>query len=159
MAARSIASLTLSFGLVSIPVKLFSATESASSVKFNMLTKDGSRVKQQYVSEKDPTQVVPRSEMIKGYEFEKDRFVLFAPEELKAQEESSSPTIEIKTNNPEKTKEPHNNDKAYLLAPDKRGGKPYALLTEAMRLSGRCALAKWAWKGKQYVVQVCSAVV
>ncbi len=53
MAARSIASLTLSFGLVSIPVRLYSATESASSIKFNFLAKDGSRLKQQYVSEKD----------------------------------------------------------------------------------------------------------
>src|SRR5215207_1752873 len=81
MAARSIASLTLSFGLVSIPVRLYSATESASTVRFNLLAKDGSRVKQQYVSEKDQS-VVPRSEMVKGYEFEKDRFVLFTPDEL-----------------------------------------------------------------------------
>jgi len=154
MAARSIASLTLSFGLVSIPVKLYSATESSSSVKFNMLTKDGSRVKQQYVSEKDPTVVVPRSDMVKGYEFEKDRFVLFTPDELKALEESSSPTIEILSFIPEKSVDPLFYDKAYLLAPDKRGGKPYALLAEAMRHSGRCALAKWAWKAKQYVVQV-----
>src|SRR5215203_937120 len=94
MAARSIASLTLSFGLVSIPVKLYSATESSSSVKFNLLARDGSRLKQQYVSEKDQA-VVPRAEMIKGYEFEKDRFVLFTGDELKALEESSSPTIEI----------------------------------------------------------------
>jgi DNA end-binding protein Ku len=154
MAARSIASLTLSFGLVSIPVKLYSATESSSSVKFNMLTKDGSRVKQQYVSEKDPSLVVPRSDMVKGYEFEKDRFVLFAPEELKALEESNSPTIEIMSFIPAKSVDPLFYDKAYLLAPDKRGGKPYALLAEAMRQSGRCALAKWAWKAKQYVVQV-----
>jgi len=154
MAARSIASLSLSFGLVSIPVKLYSATESSAAVKFNLLTKDGSRVKQQYVSEKDPSVVVPRSEMVKGYEFEKDRFVLFTPEELKALEESSSPTIEIMSFIPEKSVDPLFYDKAYLLAPDKRGGKPYALLAEAMRQSGRCALAKWAWKAKQYVVQI-----
>jgi DNA end-binding protein Ku len=153
MAARSIASLTLSFGLVSIPVKLYSATETSSAVKFNLLAKDGSRLKQQYVSEKDQT-VVPRAEMVKGYEFEKDRFVLFSPDELKALEESSSPTIEIMAFIPEKSVDPLYYDKAYLLAPDKRGGKPYALLAEAMRESGRCALAKWAWKSKQYVVQV-----
>src|SRR6187402_590583 len=153
MAARSIASLTLSFGLVSIPVKLYSATESSSTVKFNLLAKDGSRLKQQYVSEKDQS-VVPRAEMIKGYEFEKDRFVLFTPEELKALEESSSPSIDIMSFIPEKSVDPLFYDKAYLLAPDKRGGKPYALLAEAMRQSGRCALAKWAWKAKQYVVQV-----
>jgi DNA end-binding protein Ku len=153
MAARSIASLTLSFGLVSIPVKLYSATESSSAVKFNLLAKDGSRLKQQYVSEKDQS-VVARADMVKGYEFEKDRFVLFKPEELKALEEASSPTIEIMAFIPEKSVDPLYYDKAYLLAPDKRGGKPYALLTEAMRKSGRCALAKWAWKSKQYVVQV-----
>ena len=153
MAARSIASLTLSFGLVSIPVKLYSATESSSAVRFNLLARDGSRLKQQYVSEKDHA-VVPRAEMVKGYEFEKDRFVLFSAEELKALEEASSPTIEIMSFIPEKTVDPLYYDKAYLLAPDKRGGKPYALLAEAMRKSGRCALAKWAWKAKQYVVQV-----
>jgi DNA end-binding protein Ku len=153
MAARSIASLTLSFGLVSIPVKLYSATETSSAVKFNLLAKDGSRLKQQYVSEKDQA-VVPRAEMVKGYEFEKDRFVLFSPEELKTLEEASSPAIEIMAFIPQKSVDPLFYDKAYLIAPDKRGGKPYALLAEAMRQSGRCALAKWAWKSKQYVVQV-----
>jgi DNA end-binding protein Ku len=146
MAVRSIASLTLSFGLVSIPVRLYSATESASTVRFNLLAKDGSRVKQQYVSEKDQS-VVPRSEMVKGYEFEKDRFVLFTPDELKALEEGSSHIVEITAFIPQTAVDP-------ILAPDKRGGKPYALLSEAMRKSGRCALAKWSWKAKQYVVQI-----
>ena len=153
MAARSIASLSLGFGLVSIPVKLYSATESAGAVKFNLLARDGSRLKQQYVSEKDQS-VVPRSEMVKGYEFEKDRFVLFTPEELKALEESSSASIDILSFIPEKSVDPLFYDKAYLLAPDKRGGKPYALLAEAMRQSGRCALARWSWKARQHVVQI-----
>lgn len=153
MAARSIASLSLSFGLVSIPVKLYSATESASAIRFNLLAKDGSRLKQQYVSEKDQ-QVVQRADMVKGYEFEKNKFVLFTAEELKTLEETSDPAIEIVAFIPEKAVDPIFYDKAYLLAPDKRGGKPYALLREAMRASGRCALAKWAWKSKQYVVQV-----
>ncbi len=153
MAARSIASLTLSFGLVSIPVKLYSATETSSAVKFNLLAKDGSRLRQQYVSDKDG-HVVARADMVKGYEFEKDRFVLFAAEELKALEEASSPAIEIMAFIPEKSVDPLYYDKAYLIAPDKRGGKPYALLAEAMRKSGRCALAKWAWKSRQVVVQV-----
>jgi DNA end-binding protein Ku len=154
MAARSIASLSLSFGLVSIPVKLYSATESTASVRFNLLAKDGTRVKQQYVSEKDPTVVVERRDMVKGYEFEKDQFVLFSPEELKALEEGSSHSIEIVAFIPEKAVDPLFYDKAYFLAPDKRGGKPYALLSAAMQKSARCALAKWAWKGKQYIVQV-----
>ena len=153
MAARSIASLSLGFGLVSIPVRLYSATESSSTVRFNLLSKDGSRVKQQYVSEKDQS-VVPRAEMVKGYEFEKDRYVIFQPEELKALEEGGSHVIEIVSFIPQQAVDPIYFDKAYLLAPDKRGGKPYNLLKAAMRESGRCALAKWAWKSKQYVVQV-----
>ena len=153
MAARSIASLNLSFGLVSIPVRLYSATESAASVKFNMLAKDGSRLKQQYVSEKDQS-VVARADMVKGYEVEKDKFVLFSGEELKKLEEGSSHVIEIVAFVPEKSVDPRFYDKAYMLAPDKRGGKPYALLMQAMRSSGKSALAKWSWKAKQYVVQV-----
>jgi DNA end-binding protein Ku len=153
MAARSIASLSLSFGLVSIPVKLYSATENSATVRFNMLAKDGARLKQQYVSEKDG-QPVERAEMVKGYEFEKDRFVIFQPDELKALQESPSHTIDIVAFIPEKAVDPIFYDKAYFLAPDKRGAKPYNLLLEAMRQSGRCALARWAWKAKQYVVQV-----
>ena len=153
MAARSIASLSLSFGLVSIPVKLYSATESSAAVRFNMLDKDGARLKQQYVSEKDQ-HVVERAEMVKGYEFEKDRFVIFQPEELKALQESPSHTIDIVAFIPDKAIDPIFYDKAYYLAPDKRGGKPFNLLAQAMRESGRVALAKWAWKAKSYVVQV-----
>ena len=147
MAARSIASLSLSFGLVNIPVKLYSATESSSTVRFNLLAQDGSRLKQQYVSEKTG-KVVERSEMVKGYEFEKDHFVLFTPEELKALDEAASHVIDIVAFVPEKSVDPIYYDKAYFLAPDKRGGKPYALLGAAMRESGRCALARWSWKAK-----------
>ena len=153
MAARSIASLSLSFGLVSIPVKLYSATETSSAVHFNLLHQCGSRLKQQYVCLKEGV-VVERAEMVKGYEFEKDRYVTFTPAELKALEESARHTIDIVSFIPLASVDPIYYDKAYLLAPDKRGAKPYHLLVQAMRESGRCALARWAWKGKQYVVQV-----
>lgn len=153
MAARSIASLSLSFGLVSIPVKVFSATESASAVHFNMLHHCGSRLKQQYVCLKEGV-VVERADMIKGYEFDKDRYVTFTPAELKALEESARHTIDIISFIPLTSVDPIYYDKAYYLAPDKRGAKPYHLLMQAMVESGRCALARWAWKGKQYVVQV-----
>ena len=153
MAARSIASLSLTFGLVSIPVKLYSATETSGAVSFHMLTPDGARVKQQYISTRDG-QVVERSQMVKGYEFEKDRFVIFSSDELKALQESPSHTVDIVAFIPEKAVDPIYFDKAYFLAPDKRGAKPYNLLMAAMRKAGRCALATWAWKGKQYVVQV-----
>jgi DNA end-binding protein Ku len=155
MAARSIASLSLSFGLVSIPVKVYSATETASAVHFNMLHNCGSRLKQQYVCVKEGV-VVERAEMIKGYEFDKDRYVTFTPAELKALEESARHTIDIVSFIPLAAVDPIYFDKAYYLAPDKRGAKPYRLLMEAMRQSGRCALARWVWKGKQTVVQVRS---
>ena len=153
-APRSIASLSLGFGLVSIPVRLYTATESSGSVHFNMLSKEGSRVKQQYVAANNPKKIVPRAEMVKGYEFEEDRFVIFKPEELKALEEGASHLIDIVAFIPADAVDPIYYDKPYFLAPDKRGGKPYNLLKKAMRESGRCALAKWAWKSKQYVVQV-----
>ncbi|WP_207004651.1 non-homologous end joining protein Ku [Trinickia mobilis] len=153
MPARSIASLSLSFGLVSIPVKLYPATESASDVKFNLLAPDGSRVKQQYISESTGA-VVERSSMKKGYEFEKDKYVVFTGDELKALEEAASHVVEILAFIPEKAIDPVYYDKAYYIAPDKRGGKPYGLLQQALAESGRCALAKWAFKGKTRIVQV-----
>ena len=153
MAARSIATLSLSFGLVSIPVKVYSATESSSSVSFNLLHSCGSRLKQQYVCMKEGV-VVERADMVKGYEFDKDRYVTFTAAELKALEESARHTIDIISFIPLSAVDPIYYDKAYYLAPDKRGGKPYGLLIEAMRESGRCALARWVWKGKQLVVQV-----
>ncbi len=153
MAARSIASLTLSFGLVSIPVKLYSATDSASGVSFNLLTPEGGRVKQQYISEATG-EVVARADMKKGYEFEKGQFVVFAPEELKALEDGASHVVEIVSFVPQASVDPLFYDKAYFIAPDKRGGKPYCLLQLAMRESERCALAKWSYKGKTRVVQI-----
>ncbi|HEY1131286.1 MAG TPA: Ku protein [Roseateles sp.] len=151
--SRSIASLTLSFGLVNVPVRLFSATEVGADIRFNLLAKDGSRLKQQYVNERTQA-VVERSDMVKGYEVEDNQFVLFTPQELKALEEGSSHVIQIVSFVPLDSIDPLYYDKSYLLAPDKRGEKPYALLAEALRQSGRCALAKWPWKARQYVAQV-----
>lgn len=154
MAARSIASLTVTFGLVSVPVKLFSATQPTAGVSFNLLHKGcGSRLKQQYVCAKEGV-VVDRTDMVKGYEFAKDQYVIFTPEELKALEEARSQAIEIVAFIPLAAVDPIYYDKAYYLAPDKGGARPYALLAEAMRAMGRCALARWAWKGKQYMVQI-----
>lgn len=153
MAARSLASLTLSFGLVNVPVKLYSATETGGGVSFNLLAPDGARVRQQYVSA-TTGRVVERSEMKRGYEFQKDQFVVFTPEELKALDEAASHVIEIVAFVPVDTVDPLFYDKAYFLAPDERGAKPYALLKAAMHESGRCALARWVMKGKQYVSQV-----
>jgi DNA end-binding protein Ku len=154
MAARSIASLTISFGLVSIPVKLFSATEASKAISFNLLHKAcGSRLKQQYLCVKEEVPV-PREDMVKGYEFAKDQYVIFTPDELKALEEAGSHTAEITEFVPIESVDPVFFDKAYYLAPDKGGAKPYALLARALRESGRCALGRWAARGKQYIVMI-----
>src|SRR5439155_27029395 len=152
MAARSIGSLTVSFGLVAIPVKLYSATEASRQLSFNLLHKAcGSRLKQQYFCIKEDVPVA-RDDMVKGYEFAKDQYVMFSPEELKAMEEAGTHTADISEFVPVESIDPVYFDKAYYLAPDKGGAKPYALLARALRESKRCALGRWAARGKQYIV-------
>jgi DNA end-binding protein Ku len=154
MAARSIGSLTIAFGLVSIPAKMFSATEASKAISFNMLHKDcGSRLKQQYLCLKEEIPVA-REDIVKGYEFAKDQYVMFTPEELKALEEAGTQTAEITEFVPIEAIDPVYFDKAYYLAPDKGGAKPYALLTRALRESGRCAVGRYAARGKQYIVML-----
>jgi DNA end-binding protein Ku len=154
MAARSIGTLSISFGLVSIPVKLYSAAEASRGISFNLLHKDcGSRLKQQYVCAKEGVPV-SRDDMVKGYEFAKDQYVMFAPEELKALEEMGTQTAEITEFVPLQSIDPVYFDKAYYLAPDKFGAKPYALLAQALRETGRCAVGRWAARGKQYIVAI-----
>ncbi len=154
MAARAIASLTISFGLVSIPVKLYSATQASGGVSFNLLHKAcGSRLRQQYVCIKEDV-IVERADMVKGYEFSKDQYVTFTPEELKELEEKGTHTVEISEFVPAETVNPIYYDKAYYLGPDKGGAKPYALLAAGMRETNKSALARWAARGKQYIVQL-----
>jgi DNA end-binding protein Ku len=152
MAARSIGSLTLSFGLVAIPVKLYTATQSGNAISFNLLHKTcGSRLKQQYICQKEGV-VVERDDMVKGYEFAKDQYVRFTPEEFKALEEVGTHSVEISEFVPIESVDPVYYDKTYYLAPDKGAAKPYALLTEALRQSGRCGVGHWAARGKGYIV-------
>lgn len=153
MAARSIASLTISFGLVAIPVKLYSATQASGSIHFNLLHTCGSRLKQQYICQREEV-VVPREEMVKGYEFAKDQYVVFEPAELKALEEAGTKTVEITEFVPIRAVDPVYFDKAYYLAPDKGGAKPYSLFAEALRTTKLCALGRWAARGKQYIVML-----
>jgi DNA end-binding protein Ku len=154
MAPRSIASLTVSFGLVSIPVKLFSATEASHAISFNLLHREcGSRLKQQYLCIKEEVPV-PREDMVKGYEFAKDQYVRFTPEELKAVEEAGTHSAEIAEFVPIASIDPVYFDKAYYLAPDKGGAKPYALFARALRESKRCAIGRWGARGKQYIVMI-----
>jgi DNA end-binding protein Ku len=154
MAARSIGTGTVSFGMVSIPIRTYSAGESSSAVSFNLLDgKTKTRLKQQYVN---PTsgEIVPREQMIKGYEFSKDQYVTFTEEELKAMGQEAQKAIEITEFVPAAQVDAIYFDKPYYLGPDKGGEKAFRLLNEAMKLTGRVALAKWAARGKQYLVMI-----
>ena len=154
MPARSIGTGTLSFGMVSIPIRTYSAGESASAVSFNLLHgKCKSRLKQQYVCPKD-NEIVPRDQMVKGYEFSKEQYVTFTEDELKAMAEEAQKAIEITEFVPASKVDPVYFDGAYYLGPDKGGEKAYKLLNEAMKQTGRAALAKWAARGKQYLVMI-----
>ena len=154
MAARSIGTGTISFGLVSVPVKLFSASETSTGVSFNMLhAKCKTRLKQQYVCPTD-NELVPRDQMVKGYEFAKDQYVTLTEDEIKAAAEEATRAIEITEFVPVSKVDPIYFEGAYYLGPDKGGERAYALLAEAMRKTGRCALAKWAARGKGYLVLV-----
>jgi DNA end-binding protein Ku len=154
MAARSIASLTITFGLVAIPVRLFTATESSKTIHFNLLHKEcGSRLKQQYICAREDIPVA-REDMVKGYEFAKDQYVMFSNEELKAMEEAGTGAADVNEFVPISAVDPVFFDKAYYLAPDKGGAKPYALFQKALRESKRCAIGRWAARGKQYIVMI-----
>jgi DNA end-binding protein Ku len=153
-APRSIGSLTVSFGLVAIPVKLFTATQSQNSISFNMLHKTcGSRLRQQYVCIKEDV-IVERDDMVKGYEFAKDQYVRFTPEEIKALEEAGSHSVEISEFVPVESIDPVYFDKTYYLSPDKGANKPYALLIEAMKEAKLAAVGRWATRGKAYIVLI-----
>ena len=154
MPARPIASATVSFGLVSVPVQLYSASESEAKVTFNWLHQDcGSRLKQQYVCKQDG-EIVEPDNRVKGYEFAKDQFVTFSAEELKALEERATGAIEITEFIPAAQVERHYFDRLYYLGPDKGGDRAYRLLSRALRETDLVAIAKYAARGKQYLVMV-----
>ena len=151
---RSIASLTISFGLVAIPVKLYSATVSSERISFNLLRqKDGSRVKQQYIAVNDGT-LVERSEMVKGYEFAKDQYVMFSAEELKALEDTTTHAIDIGQFVPLESVDPLYFDGTYYLAPDKGGAKPYTLFATALRKTKQAAVGRWISRGMEHIIVV-----
>ncbi len=152
MAARSIANATISFGLVSVPVNLYSSAESKASISFNMLHKDcGSRLKQQYICQKDQ-QIVTRDNTVKGYEFSKDQYVVLTPEELKALDEKSTGAIDIIEFVPLAKVERVYLEKVYYLGPDKGGDRAYRLLAAALEETGLAALGQYAARGSQYLI-------
>src|SRR6058998_3959277 len=153
MAPHSIGSGTISFGLVSIPVRLYTAASSA-SVSFNLLhAKCGSRIKQQTFC---PVcnEVVDRASLVRGYEFTKDQYVRVADEELKSLEGEASKVIDIAEFVPLQSVDPIYFEKTYFLGPDKGGDKAYRLLADAMDKQGRVALAKFVMRGKESLVLI-----
>jgi DNA end-binding protein Ku len=154
MPARALSTATISFGLVSIPVKLYSAAESKAALAFNQIhKKDGSRVKQQLISSRTG-EVVPREEIVKGYEFAKDQYVLFEAEELKALEAAPTHTIDITEFLKAEQIERRYLDKVYYLGTEKGGARAYKLLAQVLVETGRVAIGKYAARGKQYLVMV-----
>ncbi len=145
----------MSFGLVSVPVKMFSAGESSAAISFNWLHKKcSSRLKQQYICSKDGEKV-ENDDRIKGYEFTKGQYVLFTTEELKALEEPrGTGAIDIMEFLPAEQVDRIYVDKTYFLGPDKGGERAYKLLSEALKKTDRVALGQWAARGKQYLILV-----
>jgi DNA end-binding protein Ku len=153
MAARAIASGVISFGLVSIPVKLFTAA-SSEQVRFNYLDpRHGIRVKQQYYSPVD-NQVVERSSLVKGYEYARGKFVTFTDEELKALEAERSNNLDIVEFVPKDTLDFVQVEKSYYLGADKGGDKAYRLLSESMERKQKVAVGRWGARGKEQLVAI-----
>ena len=154
MPAHSIGSATISFGLVSVPIKMFSAGESSAAISFNWLhKKDGARLKQQYVCSKDGENV-EKEDMIKGYEFSKGRYVQFTPDELKALEEKGTGSINITEFVDADTVDRMYMDKVYFMGPDKGGDRAFTLLGDALKKTRKVAIGQWAARGKQYLVMI-----
>jgi len=152
MAARSIARASISFGLVTVPVRIYPAVRPSAGVRFHFLhARDGSRLKQQYVCEKDG-EVVPRSDMVRGFEFARGRYVTFTDEELEALGEKATQGIEIAEFVPADSVDPVYFERTYYLGPDKGGEKAYSLLAAAMEDTRLQALARYATRGKDYLV-------
>ena len=153
MPARSISTATISFGLVSVPVSLYSSAESKASVSFNMLHKKcNGRLKQQYICPVDNNEVVERADTVKGYEFAKGQYVVLSPEELKALEEKATGTIDIIEFVPLSSVNREYVSKSYYLGPDKGGDRAYRLLAAALKESGKAALGQYAARGQQHLV-------
>ena len=151
---RAIATGQIAFGLVSIPVKLFSAAESSERIAFNMLHKEcGSRIQQQLFCPTDE-RTIDRTEVVKGYEFSKGQYVLFTEEELKAIEEKTTQQIDITEFVKSDLIDPIYFNKPYYLGPDKGGSRAYSLLAAALKETGRWAVAKYAARGKGYLVVI-----
>jgi DNA end-binding protein Ku len=154
MSARPFASGTIAFGLISIPVKLYSTGEASAGIQLNMLHKKcGSRLRQQYICPVD-NEVVDKDGIARGYEHAKGQYVLFTDEELKALQPETSNAIDIAEFLPLEKVDPVYYEKSWYLGPDKGGDRSYRLLAEAMKTTGRAALARYRARGKDQLVLV-----
>jgi len=153
MAARSLVSGTISFGLVAIPIRLYPAVVSE-RVSFHLLhAKCGSRIKYQtYCPVCD--QVVDRDDLVKGYELGKEQYIRVTEDELEALEGEASKDIDIAEFVPLATVDPVYLDKAYFLGPDKGGAKPYQLLARALEKAEQVAVARFILRGKESLVLI-----
>jgi DNA end-binding protein Ku len=152
MPARSISTGAITFGLVTVPIRVYPAIAGAAGVSFHLLhAKDNVRLRQQYVCPEDG-EVVPRSEMVKGYEYAKGRYVVFSDKELKTLDQQATQGIEISEFLPQDAVDAVYYERSYYLGPDKGGDKAFALLAEAMKAMELVALARYAARGKDYLV-------
>src|SRR6188474_1481823 len=154
MPARSIGTATISFGLVSIPTKLYTTNESSGDIHFNMLhDADGARLKQQYICTQC-NEIVDREHTVKGYEHAKGQYVVFTAEELKALDAVATQAIALEEFVPATAVDPLWVDKSYYLGPDKGGERAYKLLRDAMLETGLVGVASYSARGKQYIVSL-----
>ena len=154
--ARALQSASLSFGLVNIPVKLYTATQSK-SVSFHLLHKpDGSRIQEHLYCPVDKKEV-SRDEIVKGYEVSRNHYVEITNDELKTMEETANRNVEIQEFVPLDAIDPVYFEKTYYLGPDEGGEKPYRLLAEALNQRNRGAVAKFVMRGKEHLVLLRAA--
>src|SRR5580704_13871662 len=149
--AASVWSGHLTFGLISMPVRLFSCARS-SGISFNMLHRtDKSRLKQQYICQAEGV-VVDRADMVKGYEFRKDEYIIIEPDEIKKIEPQTAKTMEILEFVKESEVDPVYFESSYYMMPEEAGRRPYALLTKALEESEYVAIAKITMHNREYTV-------
>jgi DNA end-binding protein Ku len=154
MPARSIGTATISFGLVSIPTKLYTTNETGSDIHFHMLhDADGARLRQQYLCTQC-NEIVDREHTVKGYEHAKGQYVVFSADELKALDAVATQAIAIEEFVPATAVDPLWVEKSYYLGPDKGGERAYKLLYEAMSETGLVGIASYSARGKQYIVSL-----
>lgn len=141
----------LTFGLVSFPVRLFAAARSE-SISFNQLHKeDGSRIKQVIFCQAED-KPIPRNEIVKGYEYEKGKYVVVDDEEIKKVAPKTAKVMEIQEFVKSDDVDPVYLESSYYMAPDEGGAKPYALLFETMKQTKYYGIAKVAMHNREHVV-------